>query len=171
VLQQRTKLRLSQLENECYRAGLHSPLSREHVEGILFADEAKYQDALQNIIIRELDRQAETERLVTVAAEKKLRDEQAAVDHTAQQVAPQPEVAPEPAVAAPSGGGQASPQKLAATGKVSLCVTCTFSVEVSPTLKHEVIETELRRKLAEAGIKDSIKSIVIRSDSGQEKAA
>jgi hypothetical protein len=172
VLQQRTKLRLSQLENECYRAGLHSPLSREHVEGILFAEETKYQDALQNIIIRELDRQAETERVATASAEKKLRDEQAVAETEPQQTARQPGAATGSGFVAPSGGSQAGiPKPTTTGGKVSLLVTCTFSVDVSPTLKHEVIETELRRKLAEAGIRDSIKSIVIRADSGQEKAA
>lgn len=61
IKQQRTALRLSQLENESHRAGLHSPLTREHVAGILLNDsDEQYAASLAQLIARELDRQKET---------------------------------------------------------------------------------------------------------------
>jgi len=179
MLQQQTDLRLSQLENECYRAGLHSPLTREHVEGILFAEEARYQDALQGLIIRELDRQAETEKRATAAAEKKLQNEQAARE--AQQASPAPLQAPpdEPAPAAATAPEPTAPdrhataaavQTVSSNNTVWLNIVCSLSINVPATLKHDAIEKELRKKLAAAGIEQSLKSIEI-NGSSQEKAA
>lgn len=191
MLQQQTDLRLSQLENECYRAGLHSPLTREHVEGILFTDESQYHDALQSMIIRELDRQAETERRAAAAAERKVLEEQQAAERKAeaerrareqaerehaqaaaeaqrQEPAAQPE--PEDTVAAPADlpntpepmAPAPAPQPAAsAPGKIPVRVYCTLDIEVSPRVSDDAIEAELRRKMAEAGIRESITDITI----------
>jgi hypothetical protein len=68
--QTRCALRLSELENRSHRAGLHSPLTREHVAGFLFVDdEAIYQSNLIALIDRELERQAEI-----MAAAKKIQE-------------------------------------------------------------------------------------------------
>ena len=70
----RVHLRLSELENASHRAGLHSALTREHVAGFLdVADDAQYRDNLDNLIIREMERQEETEKV----ARAKLEDEEA----------------------------------------------------------------------------------------------
>jgi uncharacterized phage infection (PIP) family protein YhgE len=186
MLQQQTDLRLSQLENECYRAGLHSPLTREHVEGILFTDETQYHDALQSMIIRELDRQAETERRAAAAAEQKIRDEQAEAKRkqdaiedqqraadmalAEQEAPPAPTPEPEDTVAAPADLPNTpepmepapAPQPAAsAPGKIPVRVYCTLDIEVSPRVSDDAIEAELRRKMAEAGIRESITDITI----------
>lgn len=166
MLQQQTDLRLSQLENECYRAGLHSPLTREHVEGILFTDETQYHDALQSMIIRELDRQAETERRAREQAERE--QAQAAAEAQRQEPATKPE--PEDTVAAPAefpntpepmAPTQAPQPTASAPGKIPVRVYCTLDIEVSPRVSDDAIEAELRRKMAEAGIRESITDITV----------
>ena len=74
--QQRTALRLSKLENQSHFSGLHSPLTREHVAGILFCvDEGEYQANLEALINRELERQKET---LAKAEQIRLQEEKAA---------------------------------------------------------------------------------------------
>lgn len=55
------KLRLSELENLSYRAGLKAPLTRAHVEVFLFAPEAEYQQRLQAMLQSEIQRQEQAE--------------------------------------------------------------------------------------------------------------
>lgn len=57
ALQDRTELRLAKLEAASYRAGLDAPLTRNHVEPFLFADDERYAAELQRIIDSELERQ------------------------------------------------------------------------------------------------------------------
>lgn len=191
VLQQRTNLRLSQLENECHRAGLHSPLTREHVEGILFAEESKYQDALQGMIIRELDRQAETEKRARAAAELAIREEaetlaaaQSAVeaaqgraalhgdpDEKALHEAALMDPAKTTAMAEPAAAQQATAQPaLGQVGKVRVRATCTFETHVHPSVSEAAIEAELRKVLATAGI-SSLVSVIVTKQAAQEQAA
>lgn len=169
--QQRVDLRLSQLENECYRAGLHSPLSREHVEGFLFADDDRYQHALEAVIKRELDRQAETERRAQEAAKRQQEEEARKTQQEAERNAKQeaetaqkPEAASEAAAPAQSEAEPAAAEpapitKPAAPGQVSVTVNCTFVVEVPATVTDDAVVSSLRKKLEQAGIKDSIHSI------------
>ncbi|MAC32256.1 MAG: hypothetical protein CME38_01460 [Haliea sp.] len=166
MLQQQTDLRLSQLENECYRAGLHSPLTREHVEGILFTDESQYHDSLQSMIIRELDRQAETERRAREKAERE--HAQAAAEVQRQEPAAQPdpedtEAAPAdyPSTPEPMAPTQAPQPAASASGKIPVRVYCTLDIEVSPRVNDAAIEAELRRLLSAAGIRESITDITV----------
>lgn len=55
------KLRLSELENRSYRAGLRAPLTREHVEVFLFAPEADYSQRLEAMLKSEVQRQEQAE--------------------------------------------------------------------------------------------------------------
>jgi hypothetical protein len=55
------KLRLSELENLSYRAGLKAPLTRAHVEVFLFVPEAEYQQRLQVMLQSEIQRQEQAE--------------------------------------------------------------------------------------------------------------
>ncbi|MDZ7868789.1 MAG: DUF1351 domain-containing protein [Rheinheimera sp.] len=55
------KLRLSELENRSYRAGLKAPLTRAHVEVFLFAPEADYSQRLEAMLQSEVQRQEKAE--------------------------------------------------------------------------------------------------------------
>lgn len=70
--QQQTRIRLQQLENESYRAGLAAPLTRAHVETFLFVSEEEYSQRLQTMIASELERQAVAEE----RSRKRFEDEQ-----------------------------------------------------------------------------------------------
>lgn len=82
------KLRLSELENRSYRAGLKAPLTRAHVEVFLFAPEADYSQRLEVMLQSEVQRQEQAEaqmrqqmtqeqernRLAQEAAEQRIRE-------------------------------------------------------------------------------------------------
>lgn len=82
------KLRLSELENRSYRAGLKAPLTRAHVEVFLFAPEADYSLRLEAMLKSEVQRQEQAEaqmrqqmaqeqermRLAQEAAEQRIRE-------------------------------------------------------------------------------------------------
>src|SRR5690625_3640791 len=57
ALQDRTHMRIAQLESVSYRAGLSVPLTRDHIAGILFADDEVYQAEVERIVNAEVERQ------------------------------------------------------------------------------------------------------------------
>lgn len=71
-LQDQTERRLLMLENQSYKAGLASPLTRDHVNTFLFRDDAGYQAELDRIIASEIERQKSAE----AALRKKFEAEQ-----------------------------------------------------------------------------------------------
>ena len=157
VVQQRTDLRLSQLENESYKAGLHSPLTREHVAGILFSNfDEEYNSRLKDLISRELQRQQET-----LDRAEKIRQQ----EELAQQIQPAPEQQPnvEAPVAQPQNEAAPveAPQQPSTTGPTRvLDVTVSLQVTVPVSVSTQAIEADLAKRLASAGIAKSVKSIV-----------
>lgn len=139
-LQDQTKIRLLQLENESYRAGLAAPLTRDHVQPFLFLDDAAYTAELARIITAEIQRQE--------AAEQRMREQMRKEQQF--QPTPEPELVleenqtPEPAE-------QVRTDNLK-PGKVSVCVHATFNLEVSDHITDDQITTELRRVMNAAGI-------------------
>lgn len=106
ALQFRTRMRLLELENESFRAGLSAPLTRDHVAGFLFADEDEYRAELDRIMAAEkvreeeaqrrmrerLEReQAEAERRRQAEEARRQREEEARRQQEAPAAAPQPE--------------------------------------------------------------------------------
>lgn len=55
--QERVKMRLVQLENHSYRAGLSAPLTRAHVETFLLMPDEEYQARLDDMLRSELERE------------------------------------------------------------------------------------------------------------------
>lgn len=80
ALQDRTRMRLLELENECFRAGLSAPLTRDHVAGFLFADDAKYRAELDRVMGAEKRREEEAQRRMR----EKLEREQAEAEQRRQ---------------------------------------------------------------------------------------
>lgn len=75
-LQNRTRMRLMELENRSYKAGLAAPLSREHVEPILFADDQAYEAGIEKILTVELARQEAVEARARQRMEQERRAEE-----------------------------------------------------------------------------------------------
>lgn len=174
--QQRTALRLSELENRSHRAGLHSPLTREHVAGILFLDdEAIYQSNLMKLIDRELERQGEI-----IAAAKKIQEMKEYRD-TAPLV--QGEMSPQVPAPIPDkiidmkldqAEGRVPPELVETLGTTNMedllppagpvlagwkRVTIILDVQPPVGTPNEKILAALSEKLAKVGIKDSVRSI------------
>lgn len=69
-MQDKVDMRLLQLENAGLKAGLKSPLRREHVEAFLKAPDDQYDAQLSRLISIEISRQTETETRIKAEQEK-----------------------------------------------------------------------------------------------------
>lgn len=164
AIQDRTKMRLLELENKSYTAGLAAPLTRNHVEHFLFADQGEYEAQLQRIIDSEIQRQEVAEQRQREKIEREQRQaEQARQEReerearlAQQQEESQDEPSPEP-----SSGDEGQPDEQStqegpaaevAPGRVRCKATCTFSTTVAQGVSAEAVEAELRKVLAKAGI-------------------
>lgn len=145
-LQDRTKTRLLELENRSYKAGLQAPLTRDHVEPFLFADEDVYESEIQRIIAAEVGRQ---ERIEDQARQKMQREEQRRQAERAEQ-----EEAQHAERVEKSGTGAAAARapEPARNGKIAWAVHCTFRLECSPKVSKSQIEQQLRKVMGDAGI-------------------
>lgn len=152
ALQDKVKMRLLQLENASYRAGLHAPLTRSHVEHFLFADDAAYEERLEELLRVEVARQEEAERVSRQRWEK----EQARAEETAAAEAP---AAPEPETLQPPEPEEPPPDP--GPGKVAWVVTARFDVSAPDHVQADAIENKLRGLLENAGI-TSLSAIEVR---------
>lgn len=74
-LQSAVRIRLAELENACFKAGLKTPLERRQVENFLKLDEVTYNNELNKILGNELKRQQEMEARAEAEMQKKLEQE------------------------------------------------------------------------------------------------
>lgn len=153
--QTKTALRLSQLEAECFKAGLKIPLSRVHVNGFLFASDEQYAEHLAELIAEEIERTKKADALF--------------FDEPAEEVA---QVEPEPTPGyGLEGYGPYGPQESYCSnaqsaepeeipvGKLAYTVTVLIEVSVDPHITPVMIEQSARKQMIEkAGFKN-IKSI------------
>lgn len=165
--QQMVALRLSELENRSYRAGLHAPLTREHIAGFLFESVPdKYDFLLDALIASEKDRQAETIAKAEAAADRNrvsidtpesIKTDVPPWDQPGLQAAYErkPDPAPEldDFIQADYGDGPAP------SGPYWVQVTISLHVRPPRGTPLEKIDARLRAKLAAAGVEDSIQSI------------
>lgn len=146
--QTKITLRLSQLEAECYKAGLKVPLSRVHVNGFLFADDAQYSAHLAELISEEVDRTKKAE-----AAFFELQP--------AQSAPPESDAAPAPNAQSGFYSEQRENAVEAESGKTTYVVTVLIQVTVDPHITMEMIAASARKQMTEkAGFKN-IKSIQV----------
>jgi len=158
-LQDRTLMRLLQLENQSYKAGLSSPLTRDHVRTFLFDSDEVYQGELDRIIASEIQRQEETEQALRKKIDKENEQKQPVV-------APEPAPAEEPVQQATPAQAESRP---VATGMptATFSITCTFELEVDARASDSLVEQRLRDKLAAAGF-TTLSSVQVKR---QSKAA
>lgn len=162
--QQTVRTRLLELENACYKAGLHAPLQRQHVERILFAPDEQYRDGLQRLIDSELSRQEETERRVREAERRRVEQEQARAEEAQRRQQRQEAAQAKPEEKpAESAGGQSGtsepkpepkpqPQAADSAERVEVEVIARFRTSCGPGVPDEAIITECRKAMARAGI-------------------
>lgn len=186
--QSRIQFRLAHLEAESYRAGLKAPLQREHIEGFLKTeDEDAYQRHLAALIERELERQKNIEeaaRLEREAATLPPEPVAAQADAATQVPEDKPaayEAAPDPTpahVEPPEFAGEAISfddpldfdAPLPAIAR-TVSIYMVLQVEVPVELSHENIESQLRSRMAAAGIEESIRSMKLHDDAADIQGA
>ncbi|WP_272962292.1 DUF1351 domain-containing protein [Alcanivorax jadensis] len=160
AMQDRTKMRLLELENKSHMAGLAAPLTRDHVQHFLFADDDQYSAELQRILDAEVERQQVAERRQREQMEREQRqreeaqrNEEERQERMAQQEqSPESEPAPEPRQEPAKFDPPKDHAPVNDNGRVDCTVTCTFSTEVATGVSAEAIEAELRKVMARAGI-------------------
>jgi len=169
--QDKVNMRLLQLENACYKAGMTTPLTQEHVKAFLLAEDEDYNRSLERLIASELRRQEEAEIKMREKLEKERLQQEQQHQKEFQQKAEQeirsdtllPQQAPlgkpPETKKKPTPAAEPEPEK-APPGKVALTVVATFEVAVPPTVTDEAVISKLREKLEQAGI-TSLKSIVV----------
>src|SRR5690625_3722969 len=121
ALEDKTHMRIAQLESISYQSGLAAPLTRDHVAGILFADDEAYQAEVERIVSAEVERQK--------VAQEKLQER----------------LIKENRMAPPAG------YKKPQVSKGEVAVVATFNIEVSDKVTDEQIRAALQKKMEAAG--------------------
>lgn len=134
ALQDRTHMRIAQLESISYQAGLVTPLTRDHVAGILFADDDTYKAEVERIVQAEVERQK--------VAQQKLQEQ----------------LIKENRMAPPAG------YKKPQVSKGEVAVIATFTIEVSDTVTDGQIKAALQKKMEAAGFTTLQSVEIIRSE-------
>lgn len=165
--QDQTERRILELENKSYAAGLAAPLSRDHVQAFIFADDETYEREVSRIISAEIEREAvaaaKRKQAEEARAAAKAKAEEATAQPVAQQEAEKPEPEPthaEPAIEAPAAT-QRAPRPAMADGRITYEVTATFMVPVKPNITEQQIREQLLAVMQKAGI-TTLESIGIR---------
>ena len=165
AMQDQTRMRLVELENQSYKAGLSAPLTRDHVAHFLFTTEEAYQAELERIIGAELKRQ---ERAEIAARQRILREQEVESQVQASQPVKQPdpvwEVKSEP-VAAPAPKAEEKP---AAKGTEWVAVVAEFQVQVPSSLSDEKIKATLLDQMKKAGFKSEPEVKIYRTHTEQK---
>lgn len=191
-LQDQTRLRLAELESESYRHGLAAPLTRDHVEHFLFAEEDRYRSELSRILDAEVNRQVQAEQRERdrlerqrQAEEKAERERQEreersrrAADYARQsqerraeeQVAGNGRENQEGEAEVPRNleelqANQPSQNMIRANEprKTRVTVECLFDIDVPVQVTDEQIESQLRAQMAEAGFQSKPRIRVVRN--------
>lgn len=158
--QQRTEMRLLQLENECLKAGMDAPMTRQNVEAFLYTDDDTYNAQLSGLIQSELARQEQAR----IAHERRLQEEAARAQREAEtkalaeaqqikeqeKIAAQSETQPQPELQ--NYQPQPEPQPQPQTNAVTKRVAAYFTVTVPSHVPNHAIENKLKRMLSDAGI-------------------
>lgn len=162
--QDRAEKRVLLLENFCYKSGLKSALTKEHVAHFLDADDETYNARVQRLIEVELERQKETESKVQeqVTKENVARSAAVIVESTpAASSTVVQESKPEPAAN--------DAELVPVNGKVGVKVTCVFQTEVANAITEPMIDAEIRKQLKKAGI-STLSAVYVEKFNLQESA-
>jgi len=149
-LQDQVKMRLLELENASYKAGLDAPLERQHIEHFLFEDDETYQAKLQALLDTEVKRQEQTRLRARERAERDAQQQEVARKVSEEREARLAEQNPRE-----GADGHATAKE--ASGPA------TFELTVPARIADEAIAAECRRKMTEdAGFQNLTEVTVLR---------
>ena len=155
AVERAVEMRLLQLENECYKAGLKVPLSPEYIKEFLKAEDEVYSARLENLIRIELERQTkaeakakydadlEAERLLKQAEQQKQR---------AIKAEEALEVAEKKAETVVEPKKDTTPIAEAPEGKKTLRIALGFDIIVRAGATEDKVIAKMRELLENAGI-------------------
>ena len=171
----RTERRLLLLENQSLKAGLASPLTRDHVNSFLFEPEEVYQAQLDRIIESEVKRQEEAEQKLrekiqrenVAAAEKQVQEtisqakevgviDRDLLDEASQTAA---DLASSIISKEPDQSDTAQTQSSRSCGEsntVTCFIVCSFELQVDPRAPEEVIRKKFMAKMEAAGFQSLV---------------
>lgn len=135
-LQSRTEARLAKLESESYKAGLAAPLTRDHIEAFLFADNETYSKRLEQMLEREKERDL-------VAREKYAPQ-------------PEPEFEPEPVTQYVDVQEEATaelPEPELDSDSHVVVLSAVYEIQVDKNITANSVRMSLMSKLIQLGVK------------------
>lgn len=151
AVERSVEIRLLQLENECYKAGLRVPLSAEYIKEFLKAEDAVYKERLENLIKIELSRQTQADNRAQIEHDnekQRLIDEATALKKQNEEVKEEVEALKE----APTVKKDTTPIAEAPEGKKTLRIALSFDVIVRENASEEKVLAKMRELLENAGI-------------------
>lgn len=162
MFQQRTESRLVKLENECLKAGLDAPLTRENVEAFLYQDNDMYDQRLQSLIENEKQRQQKArERYEEQRQQANQVDQQAQQQSErqsngfSQRINPMASVDPALAQRVSSALQNEQPEQSVSNdieqGKKAVTVRAEFTVKVNERVPEQKIVDGIKSMLEQAG--------------------
>lgn len=178
ALQDQTRRRVMELENRSWKAGLDSPLTRDHVAAYLYQEEETYQRETDRIIEAEVKRQAsakaaerqriEQEREAEEAAKRERQIQEEQRRKREQQAASQKESDAQAMKRAAAQNGQSQERTQVNGGRtepagiiqddeamVWASVSVTFVVQVPERVTDAQIESQVRGKMRAAGFESN----------------
>lgn len=153
-LETAVKMRLLQLKNECYEAGLKVPLSPEYIKNFLKEPEDIYSERLAHLIKIELDRQVKAEEQI-IADNDKIIEAKVKIGVAESQIEtansqPQTTITPSPIPEVKAK--DVKPLKEAPEGKKTLRINISFDIIVREHAEDPKVLKKMREILQNAGI-------------------
>jgi len=143
--------RLAKLEAESLKAGLKTPLHRDHVKSFLLSSDEEYNSNLAGLIKIELDRQEKTlamekEKMLREVTEKAIKEakEKEKIEKEAQEAArkiPEPITPIDPPKTQPCSSPAISPIQIP-NQKTKIVIVCQFFIETDKISPEQIYATE-----------------------------
>ncbi|MDX2349140.1 MAG: DUF1351 domain-containing protein [Porticoccus sp.] len=151
--QDQTEVRLLVLENQSYKAGLVSPLTRDHIAVFLFSPDEVYQVELDRVLAAEVTRQEESEKILRKKIDEEKPQEEPAtapLDQEAVEVGHTAEVT-NIATLQPKAAVEKTNALPLDAGNVRCLISCQFEIQVDRKVPIEAIKKKFMEKMTEAG--------------------
>lgn len=170
AVQDKVKMRLLQLENASYKAGLSSPLTEHHVRHVLRAPDEVYNKELESLLAVEAERekaaQAKMQERIDQEREQAGRERARNAESLAaaqEQLAEARKIMDEQPVPQDMGNAPEPPPEAVEQGQVAWEVTMKVWVSVPERISGEQINQAMRERLLKVGISEgSIASVQCR---------
>lgn len=151
-MQQKVELRLAQLENESFKAGLDAPITRRHVESFLFSDQESWAANLKSVIDAEIERQEISRQKQREQFEREQQEKAAKIEaEKAQEAAPQHQEKPQAPINEPTHTPEPQKAVESDTGTKVVQVWVRFDIEVPSHVPESLVGAKVKTELQKLG--------------------